>query len=101
MRLSQLPVGSGAVIRSVDPGRAGEGRRLQEVGFVPGTVVRAERRAPLGDPTVYEIRSTRLALRREGADLVQVDPIVDADHADDADDATEIRVDPVAGEVRR
>ncbi len=79
MRLSHLPIGSEAVVRGVDPGRAGEGRRLQEIGFVPGTRVRVERRAPLGDPTVYEIRSTRLALRRAGADLVDVELIEERD----------------------
>jgi Fe2+ transport system protein FeoA len=73
MRLSELAVGSEAVIRRVEPGVSGEGRRLQAVGFVPGTRVRVERRAPLGDPTVYDIRSTRLALRQAGAALVEVD----------------------------
>ena len=75
MRLSELAIGAEAVVRDVDHGVSGEGRRLQEVGFVPGTVVRAQRRAPLGDPTVYVVRSTRLALRRAGADLIEVDPI--------------------------
>lgn len=77
MRLSQLPVGSVAVVRAVETGLAGQGRRLLEIGFVPGTVVRVERRAPLGDPTIFEIRSTRLALRREGAELVEVDLVPD------------------------
>jgi len=81
MRLSQVPVGSEAVIRSVDPGTYGEGRRLQEVGFVPGTRVWVERRAPFGDPTVFELRSTRLALRRVGADLVEVDLVSDGPRA--------------------
>ena len=78
MRLSELPVGAQAIVRSVELGPSGEGRRLQEIGFVPGTRVRVERRAPMGDPTVYEIRSTRLALRRRGASLVDVDLDVDA-----------------------
>ncbi len=73
MRLSQLPVGAEGIVRSVASGADGQGRRLLEVGFVPGTRVRVERRAPLGDPTVFTIRSTRLALRRSGADLVEVD----------------------------
>jgi ferrous iron transport protein A len=77
MRLSELPVGAEAIVRSVDPGPAGEGRRLQEIGFVPGTLVRVERRAPLGDPTVFEIRSTRLALRRGGSDLVEVEMVAE------------------------
>jgi Fe2+ transport system protein FeoA len=76
--LSDLPVGAAAVVRAVEPGPVGEGRRLRDLGFVPGTLVRVERRAPLGDPTVYELRSTRLALRREAASLVRVEP-VDAD----------------------
>lgn len=77
MRLSQLPIGATAVVRSVAPGPGREGRRLLEIGFLPGTAVRAERRAPLGDPTVYELRSTRLALRRAGAELVEVDLLDD------------------------
>ncbi len=60
---------------SVDPGSDGQGRRLASIGFVAGTTVRVERRAPLGDPTVFELRSTRIALRREGAALVAVAPI--------------------------
>jgi Fe2+ transport system protein FeoA len=75
VKLSDLPVGSAGIVRSVDQGAAGQGRRLREVGFVPGTVVRVERRAPLGDPTVYFVRSTRFALRRAGAELVDVDPV--------------------------
>lgn len=62
-------------MRAVASGAAGEGRRLREVGFVPGTTVRVERRAPLGDPTVYQVRATRFALRRAGADLIDVDPV--------------------------
>lgn len=72
MRLSELSVGSRARVVRVDPGSAGEGRRLVEIGFVAGTPVFVERRAPLGDPTVYEVRSTRLALRRVAAQLVEV-----------------------------
>jgi ferrous iron transport protein A len=43
-------------------------QRLLDLGLVPGTPVRALRRAPLGDPTEYELRGYRLCLRRtEGA----------------------------------
>ncbi|MBS1848568.1 MAG: ferrous iron transport protein A [Actinobacteria bacterium] len=75
MKLSEVPIGAGAVIRHVALGDAGEGRRLREVGFVPGTTVVVERRAPMGDPTVYQVRATRFALRRAGADLVDVDQV--------------------------
>ena len=75
VRLTELRVGDRARVVRVERGTVGEGRRLQEVGFVPGTIVSVERRAPLGDPTVYEIRSTRLALRRRAADLVEVEAL--------------------------
>ena len=70
--LSDLAIGSVAEVVEVADGARGEGKRLREVGFVPGTTVMVERRAPLGDPTVYLVRSTRLALRREGAALIEV-----------------------------
>lgn len=75
IRLSDLPVGAEAIVVSVDLGEDGQGRRLKEIGFCAGTKVRVERRAPLGDPTVYEVRSTRLALRRVGARLIEVEPL--------------------------
>jgi ferrous iron transport protein A len=52
-------------------GLAGDGpveERLRDLGLLPGTAVRALRRAPLGDPTEYELRGYRLCLRQtEGA----------------------------------
>ena len=91
MRLSQLDIGADAVVRAVDPGPVGEGRRLQEIGIVPGTRVRAARRTPLGGPTVYEFRSTRIALRREGADLVEVELVTVPDDAAGAETARATR----------
>jgi ferrous iron transport protein A len=83
MKLSELPVGSHAVVRAVGSCETGLGTRLEHVGFLPGTPVRIERRAPMGDPTVYELRGYRIAVRRESAVLVEVDEI-----------------DPTTGEVR-
>lgn len=39
------------------------GRRLRDLGFVPGTRVLIVRRAPLGDPIEVEIRGYRICLR--------------------------------------
>ena len=33
-------------------------RRLQDIGFIPGTAVTCLQRSPLGDPTAYRIRGT-------------------------------------------
>lgn len=72
MRLSEAQVGDSVVIQGVVSTDHGLEVRLEHVGFLPGTVVRVERRAPLGDPTVYELRGVRLALRRESAELIDV-----------------------------
>jgi Fe2+ transport system protein FeoA len=40
---------------------------LMRIGFVPGAEVRFTRRAPMGDPSVYSIDGTEIALRSETA----------------------------------
>jgi ferrous iron transport protein A len=71
--LADLPPGSVAVVESVDASCA-VGRRLLDLGFVPRTEVRVVRRAPLGDPLEYEVRGTRLCLRRTEAARIRVLP---------------------------
>ena len=46
--------------------------RLADLGFCPGTEVRVVRRAPLGDPVLYELRGYQIALRRGEASLIRV-----------------------------
>ena len=75
MPLSDVAVGTTAVVRAVTPTDNRLEVRLEHVGFLPGTEVYVERRAPLGDPTVYELRGYRLGLRRESAELVEVEPV--------------------------
>jgi len=69
--LADLAPGSAAVVVDVDAGDA-TGRRLRDLGLLPRTRVRALRRAPLGDPSVYELRGYRLCLRRADARRVRV-----------------------------
>jgi DtxR family Mn-dependent transcriptional regulator len=54
--------------------RGAERRRFLDLGIVPGTVVAAELHSPSGDPTAYRIRDTLIALRREQASLIQIEP---------------------------
>ncbi|HBY60193.1 MAG TPA: ferrous iron transport protein A [Solibacterales bacterium] len=42
-------------------------RRLMELGFVPGAHVTAAQAAPGGDPRVYRVDGSEVALRRETA----------------------------------
>jgi Fe2+ transport system protein FeoA len=69
--LSELAPGSRAVIERVDASLS-SGRRLCDLGFVPETEIEVVRRAPLGDPIAYEVRGTRLCLRRSEARHVWV-----------------------------
>jgi ferrous iron transport protein A len=71
LKLAELPLGEPAVVEAVEEGSA-VARRLLDLGFAPGTAVRALRRAPLGDPTLYELRGTQLCLRRSEAERIGV-----------------------------
>jgi ferrous iron transport protein A len=42
-------------------------RRLMELGFLPGSVITAARCAPGGDPRVFRVDGSEIALRRETA----------------------------------
>jgi ferrous iron transport protein A len=72
--LSQCPIGTSVVVRRVAAGSDGRGVRLEDLGFLIGTVVGVERQAALGDPTIYELRGMRIALRKADAVLVEVSP---------------------------
>jgi ferrous iron transport protein A len=46
---------------------AGDARRLMELGFLPGARVSAGRAAPGGDPRVFRVDGSEIALRRATA----------------------------------
>lgn len=71
LTLDELPLGQGATVVGVEAGAA-LAERLEDLGFVPGTPVVARRRAPLGDPRVYELRGSQLCLRDSEARSVRV-----------------------------
>jgi Fe2+ transport system protein FeoA len=50
-------------------------RRLDDLGLRPGAEVEVLRRAPLGDPTVFELHGYQLCLRRSESCRVEVEPI--------------------------
>lgn len=68
-----LPPGAPAVLCNPEVGREIP-RRLQDLGFVPGTPLVIRRRAPLGDPVEIEIRGYRLCLRLAQLDALRVEP---------------------------
>jgi ferrous iron transport protein A len=49
-----------------------DARRLMELGFLPGTRVTAGHSAPGGDPRVFQVDGSEIALRKETARLMKI-----------------------------
>ncbi len=53
---------------------AGElGRRIRDMGLVPGTAITIQGRAPLKDPVALRVMGFTLTLRNNEADYIQVE----------------------------
>jgi ferrous iron transport protein A len=69
--LSELKIGRSATVESLHlPDEIQH--HLMHMGFMPEALVRAVRRAPAGDPTVYAVDGMEVALRRETAKWISV-----------------------------
>jgi ferrous iron transport protein A len=49
------------------------GRRIRDLGLVPGTEIQVQGRAPLKDPVAIRVRDFTLTLRNNEADFIQVE----------------------------
>ena len=70
--LKDVSVGSTVTVRKV----SGEGalkRHIMDMGITKGTVVFIRKVAPLGDPVEVTIRGYELSLRKEYAELIEVE----------------------------
>ena len=69
--LVDLRKGDAAILDRIDlPGE--DARRLMELGFLPGSRVTAGLSAPGGDPRVFRVDGSEIALRRETARRLKV-----------------------------
>ncbi|MEO6222379.1 MAG: metal-dependent transcriptional regulator [Vicinamibacterales bacterium] len=76
MRLADLSTGETASVVGLDDACQGYSRRrLMDLGFTAGATIRAALSTFAGDPRAYEIRGTLVALRREQASQVLVQPV--------------------------
>ncbi len=64
--LADLPAGQRCILDRLDLPED-VGRRLMELGFLPGNEVVPGRRAPGGGPRVFRVDGSEVALRRETA----------------------------------
>jgi ferrous iron transport protein A len=51
------------------------GRRLRDMGLVPGTEIKIKGRAPLKDPVALRVMGFTLTLRNNEADCIEVEPL--------------------------
>jgi len=70
-KLTELKLGQSATIDHLDlpPEFA---HRLMQMGFLPGTTVEAAHTAPGGDPRVFRVDGSEVALRVETAEKISV-----------------------------
>lgn len=74
MRLSELKTGeSGVVVKIL--GHGAFRKRVIEMGFVKGQIIKVMLNAPLRDPIKYSIMGYELSLRRSEAEMVEVLPV--------------------------
>jgi ferrous iron transport protein A len=49
------------------------GRRIRDMGMVPGTEIKIQGRAPLYDPVALRVRGATITLRNSEADFIEVE----------------------------
>ncbi len=49
------------------------GRRIREMGIVPGTIITIQGRAPLNDPVALRVMGGTLTLRNNEADHIEIE----------------------------
>lgn len=74
MTLNEMKPGQKCRIVKVNVGGA-TGQRLMDMGFVPGTLIRIVRNAPLVDPVDLLIRGYHVSVRHSEAGFVEVTPL--------------------------
>lgn len=74
MTISDLRIGQQGKIVAV----GGEGPlrlRFLDMGLIPGTQVRLQKVAPMGDPIQIQVRGYELTIRREDAAMISVQEV--------------------------
>ena len=72
LNLRQMQVNQSGTISTIKA--TGElGRRIRDLGLVPGTRIRVQGRAPLYDPVALRVMGCTLTLRNNEADYIEVE----------------------------
>jgi len=73
-KLSDLPAGAEAILETIELPEE-EARHLMVLGFLPGHRIEVGLSAPGGDPRVYRVDGSEVALRRETAARLETMPV--------------------------
>jgi Fe2+ transport system protein FeoA len=76
MTVDDLQIGQKGVISTV----GGEGAlrlRFLDMGLIPGTIVRLQKVAPMGDPIQIQVRGYELTIRREDARMIAIEGVME------------------------
>lgn len=72
MTLKEVEIGEKAVIKKLH-GEGAVRRRIMDMGITKGTVVTIRKVAPLGDPIELTVRGYELSIRKEDAEMIEVE----------------------------
>ncbi|EFC05999.1 FeoA domain protein [Bulleidia extructa W1219] len=72
MTLKEVAIGEKAVIKKLH-GEGAVRRRIMDMGITKGTVVTIRKVAPLGDPIELTVRGYELSIRKEDAEMIEVE----------------------------
>lgn len=70
--LRKLPVDIPAIVKTVKA-KGDLGRRIREMGLIPGTEIKVTGRAPLKDPVALRLSGFTITLRNNEADNITVE----------------------------
>ena len=72
VNLREMRVDQHGIIKTI--AAQGElGRRIRDMGLVPGTEITVKQRAPLNDPVALRVMGGTLTLRNNEADFIEVE----------------------------
>lgn len=70
--LKDVKVGQTVTVKKIT-GKGPVKRRIMDMGLTKGAVVHVRKVAPLGDPIELTVRGFELSVRKQDADLVEVE----------------------------
>jgi ferrous iron transport protein A len=73
MKIRKLKVGQSATVTGYDSGEKAYRHKLLRMGLIKGAEFTLTRRAPLGDPIELQLRGFSLLLRKDEADVLEVE----------------------------